>query len=73
MRRRSITPHRSFGEVNVTPLIDVVMCLIIFYLMVGKLATDRKTPVTLPESAVGTQAEPDVLVVNVAPAGSAGA
>lgn len=54
-----------FGEINVTPLIDVVMCLIIFYLMVGKLATDRKAEVKLPQSAIGAQAEPDVVVVNV--------
>jgi biopolymer transport protein ExbD len=61
-----------FGEINVTPLIDVVMCLIIFYLMVGKLATDRKTRVNLPDSAIGAEAEPQVLVVNVLPGGQAG-
>lgn len=64
-RRRTHREHHS-GEINVTPLIDVVMCLIIFYLMVGKLATDRKTPVTLPESAVGAEAEHGMLIVNVA-------
>lgn len=65
MRRRTITPRHASGEINVTPLIDVVMCLIIFYLMVGKLATDRKSPVRLPESAIGATADPDVLIVNV--------
>jgi biopolymer transport protein ExbD len=64
-RRRTHREHHS-SEINVTPLIDVVMCLIIFYLMVGKLATDRKTPVTLPESAVGAEAEHGMLIVNVA-------
>jgi len=59
-----------FGEINVTPLIDVVMCLIIFYLMVGKLATDRKAEVKLPQSAIGAQAEPEVLVVNVLAGGA---
>ncbi|MBC7771685.1 MAG: biopolymer transporter ExbD [Pyrinomonadaceae bacterium] len=71
MRRRTITPRHSSGEINVTPLIDVVMCLIIFYLMVGKLATDRKSPVKLPESAIGAAADPEVLIVNVL-AGRAG-
>jgi biopolymer transport protein ExbD len=33
--------------------------------MVGKLATDRKAEVKLPQSAIGAQAEPEVLVVNV--------
>lgn len=66
MRRRRIKHVHGFGEVNVTPLIDVVMCLIIFYLMVGKLATDRKTPVTLPPSDVGEDAARRTLIVNVA-------
>jgi biopolymer transport protein ExbD len=69
MRRRGLTHGTGraghFGEINVTPLIDVVMCLIIFYLMVGKLATDRKAEVKLPKSTVGSQAEPEVLIVNV--------
>jgi biopolymer transport protein ExbD len=54
-----------FGEINVTPLIDVVMCLIIFYLMVGRLALQKRAEVQLPRSAIGAQAEPTVLVVNV--------
>src|SRR5262245_29295771 len=62
-RRRRI--HHPFGEINVTPLIDVVMCLIIFYLLVGKLATDRKVQIKLPESTVGAEAEPEVLIVNI--------
>ncbi|MGE3107149.1 MAG: ExbD/TolR family protein [Phycisphaerales bacterium] len=74
MRRRRTTRAHPFGEINVTPLIDVVMCLIIFYLMVGKLATDRKTPVTLPASSIGTDAERAMLIVNVARGeGAAGA
>ena len=30
------------NDMNVTPMIDVVMCLIIFYLMVGHLASGRR-------------------------------
>ncbi len=67
MKRRRFKREHGFGEVNVTPLIDVVMCLIIFYLMVGKLATDRKTPVVLPTSEVGSEgaSERHTLIVNV--------
>lgn len=39
--------------INVTPLIDVVMCLIIFFLIVGKLAADESVRLSLPQSAVG--------------------
>jgi len=45
------------GKINVTPLIDVVMVLIVFYLIVGKMASDRRAPVDLPSSRVGTSEE----------------
>jgi biopolymer transport protein ExbD len=52
--------------VNATPLIDVVMCLIIFFLLVGRLATDRGAAVRLPESARGHEEQSaTVLVVTV--------
>ncbi len=52
--------------INVTPLIDVVMCLIIFYLLVGKLAMDQRTRMTLPSSGAGiNQIEPSVLTIEV--------
>ncbi len=41
----------SIGKVNVTPLIDVVMCLIIFFLIVGRLAAHK--PIQLPETESG--------------------
>jgi biopolymer transport protein ExbD len=68
MRRRSITGQQShFEGINATPLIDVVMCLIIFFLIVGKLATDRGAAVKLPESAAGAEERSrNVLVVTVA-------
>ncbi len=72
MRQRRLHRSRSFGEINVTPLIDVVMCLIIFYLMVGKLAGDRRTRVDLPETKVGSEANTEVLIVNVVPVSGAG-
>jgi len=49
--RASPIPTSPVGEINVTPLIDVVMCLIIFFLLVGTLSTDA--PVRLPQTATG--------------------
>jgi biopolymer transport protein ExbD len=46
------------GHINVTPLIDIVMVLIVFYLLVGNLAVDRRGELELPESARGEPAEP---------------
>lgn len=56
------------GGINATPLIDVVMCLIVFYLIVGRLAEVKLSVVDLPAAAAGVQdPEPDLLVINVAP------
>lgn len=41
------------GRVNVTPLIDVVMCLIVFYLMVGHLVLQRRGEIDLAETRIG--------------------
>lgn len=47
-------------------MIDVVMCLIIFFLLVGKLATDRSAALRLPVSREGeSEKASDILVVNV--------
>ena len=40
MARRAIEPMKD-EHVNVTPLIDVVMCLIIFFLLVGQMAKNE--------------------------------
>lgn len=60
------------GKINVTPLIDVVMCLIVFYLIVAKLAADRQLPVDLPEARQGIADEsqrPIIISVGPGPTG----
>lgn len=73
-RRHSIWSLRSDpGEgLNVTPLIDVVMVLIVFFLMVGKLASDRSASVRLPESATGRSDEARPIVLALVPAAGGG-
>lgn len=54
MRRRSVLDRAERGvRVNVVPMIDVVMCLIVFYLMVGQLAMNRSAGIELPPTAEG--------------------
>ncbi len=36
-------------------MIDVVMCLIVFYLLVGQLASDQRSDLTLPKSGSGDE------------------
>lgn len=67
MKRRT---HEAgeFKSLNVTPLIDVVMCLIVFFLIVGKMAHDQSAGVRLPSSALGSQTDAGpMVVVSVAP------
>ncbi len=69
MRRyRSILSSSLGAEpINVTPLIDVVMCLIIFFLIVGKLAANEKARIHLPGTSIGQVAErQDAVVVSIA-------
>ncbi|MEO0716497.1 MAG: biopolymer transporter ExbD [Planctomycetota bacterium] len=66
MRRRLVQPASETPRVNVTPMIDVVMVLIIFFLIVGRLAAEKRAPVDLPSAdfgADGALATP--MVVNV--------
>jgi biopolymer transport protein ExbD len=65
MRLRHIHHHSTAGKINVTPLIDVVMVLIVFYLIVGKLASDRAAPVQLPRLEGGAQAPERGVIVSV--------
>jgi biopolymer transport protein ExbD len=69
MRRRSLIPPSSIVPINVTPMIDVIMCLIIFYLIVGKLAADQRVNIRLP-TTIGGQAPVDerTLIINIVPA-----
>jgi biopolymer transport protein TolR len=73
MRNRSIISGEGAGaRINVTPMIDVVMVLIVFYLLVGQLAIDRKASIDLPTSIIGideTQ-ESDPIVVGITQSGS---
>jgi len=47
-------------------MIDVVMCLIVFFLLVGQLASDQRSDLTLPRSATGDEAqEAQAAFVNV--------
>jgi biopolymer transport protein ExbD len=50
-------PAVKEGSVNVTPLIDIVMCMIIFFMLVAKIGIDsgRDPNIHIPISVLGTQ------------------
>ena len=67
MRFRPFQHESPTGKINVTPLIDVVMVLIVFYLIVGRLATQTQARVQLPETSSGDAARTQGVVIAIAP------
>jgi biopolymer transport protein ExbD len=64
---------RSLDALNMTPLIDVVFILLIFFLVAAKFANeDRELPVQLPtaKSAMPMTTEPQVMTVGIASDGT---
>jgi biopolymer transport protein ExbD len=70
-RRPTNTAIHSCGHINVTPMIDVVMCLIIFFLLVGRLVLDRRGEIDLPQTRSGESIREisDPLIITVEAAG----
>ena len=69
MARRGIEPMHD-EHVNVTPLIDVVMCLIIFFMICGQIAQNESNDhVVVPTAALGRDLpeQRGRLVINVVP------
>lgn len=65
--RSQLASNPGAEPINVTPLIDVVMCLIIFFLIVGKLAASEKARIQLPGTSIGAVAEKqDAVTVAIA-------
>jgi biopolymer transport protein ExbD len=66
-------PDMKEGNVNVTPLIDIVMCLIIFYMLVARIGVDMgvRQSINLPDSKVGKSLNDpgNTIVLNVERAG----
>jgi biopolymer transport protein ExbD len=70
MRLRRV-PEIKEGGVNVTPLIDIVMCLIIFFMLVAKIGVDTGADqrIIIPASLQGLEIKDmgNTLTLNVRP------
>lgn len=68
MKKHSM-PEMKEGGVNVTPLIDIVMCLIIFFMLVAKIGVTRGVDqkIVLPAAILGAKIEDlgDTLTINI--------
>jgi len=69
--KKHIMPEMKEGGVNVTPLIDIVMCLIIFFMLVAKIGVTRGDikSVSLPKTILGKEIKDfsNTLTLNVLP------
>jgi biopolymer transport protein ExbD len=69
--KRHHMPEMKEGGVNVTPLIDIVMCLIIFFMLVAKIGVSRgeDKDIVLPSTILGTKIEDlgNTLTLNIHP------
>jgi biopolymer transport protein ExbD len=56
MKKRRLMPEMKEGGVNVTPLIDIVMCLIIFFMLVARIGvTNGEDPsIKIPKAFLGS-------------------
>src|ERR1700760_3715416 len=55
MRRRHI-PESHSAHPNVTPLIDIIMCLIVFFMLVAKIGvTTGAEKIDIPATFLGTK------------------
>ena len=69
MKKRQM-PDAHVAHPNVTPLIDIVMCLIIFFMLVAKIGVSTGAEaMDIPESIMGTDIHDmdNTLTLNVRP------
>src|SRR5215208_4478309 len=71
MKIRRGMPDMKEANVNVTPLIDIVMCLIIFFMLVAKIGVDTGADarISIPASLQGLEIKDmgNTLTLNVQP------
>jgi biopolymer transport protein ExbD len=49
--------------INVTPLVDIMLVLLIIFMVAGRLESSAAVPVELPRASTGAAAEPTTLAV----------
>lgn len=63
------TIDAPIGEINMTPLIDVLLVLLIMFILILPVVT-HKVPITLPSGVPGEGPTPPIHRLNIAPSGA---
>lgn len=58
MRKRRHHENRIISDVNITPLVDTCLVLLIMFMIATPLLVTQAVPVTLPKSSKGIQVSP---------------
>jgi biopolymer transport protein ExbD len=67
--RLSKHKHRTTAEMNMTPMIDIVFLLIIFFMTVSQVSEINRERLDLPKQPGAEDQKPAKLTINVDPAG----
>ncbi len=68
MAKRKLPPEQAMDGFNMTPMIDIVFQLIIFFMLVTDMANAQLEPVVLPIASKAIKdkfVDPQVLVLNI--------
>ena len=67
MRRRSISAdsENQAGEINMSPLIDIVFILLIFFVVTTVFVEDPGVPIDKPQASTAEKLDQEVLIVGV--------
>ena len=61
--------HEEAGEIDLTPMLDVVFILLIFFIVTSVFVTEAGIDVTKPEASTGNEVSGDLILIAVGPAG----
>ena len=63
------TETRHHGEINVTPLVDIMLVLLIIFMLVSSFMTEEVIKVDLPQAATGAKNEKKSMAVTLSKEG----
>lgn len=62
--------RKTTTEMNITPMIDIVFLLLIFFITVSQISELKQEPVRLPELEGAQDQKPSTLTINIDAAGT---
>jgi biopolymer transport protein ExbD len=64
--RRTRADDPEFSQINITPLTDVVLVLLLIFMVATPALVSRSLPVTVPDAGTAEEAPPPAVTVSIA-------